>query len=379
MWTEIALAPTLPLAIALFNAATWRRLSPSHASNATVSVLIPARNEERRIAQAVLSALRNVNQNGKPNVEEVLVYDDDSSDGTAQIVTALGEEDPRVRLIRGPTLPSGWAGKTHACEQLRTNATSEFLVFMDADVRLEPTGIAALVSALEGPTAPELLTAVPRQVTHTFAERSVVSFLLVTYLSWLPLRLIETSPNPSFVAANGQLVVAQRESLEQIGGFSGVRGALVEDMALVTHAKKKGHRVGFADATLTARCRMYESLSEVWRGFSKNIAPGLGGSLGAIALVTTLYGLCFVWPYWVLGSGLLERAEEKVVLGGLGVLCNVALRLLTALRYRSPPEQILLHPLSALIVIAIAWNSWLWTIRRKIQWAGRTYSGVDAK
>lgn len=372
MVSALSLLCVLPLSVVLYNLWTWNRPEKARRAPERLSVLIPARNEARSIERALGGVLAAMDASGAPLSAEVLVYDDNSEDDTAAIVERMAQVDARIRLIPGRPLSPGWVGKPHACQILWEEATGDVLVFLDADVHLEPDGLLRLIGGLE---EVDLVTAVPRQVTETFGERAIVSLLLLTYLAWLPLRWVETKPEPRFVAANGQLLAIRRDTLSHLGGFSSVQGAIVDDVALVRHAKVRGLRARFVDGTRIASCRMYRSFGEVWRGFSKNIAAGLGGSFFAVLGVTTLYAVCFVLPYVALIIGASSGDWGTAAFGGLGVSLNVTLRLLIARRYEQPKEQVVFHPLAVLLLIALAYNSWSWFKRRQILWAGRVYAG----
>ena len=130
----------------------------------SVSVLIPARNEERAIGALVESVLLS------RGVEfEVIVMDDGSTDRTSAIVRKIAERDARVRLEGAPALGSGWNGKQHACWHLARAAANDVLCFVDADVRLEPEAIARMAAFLHGNDA-ALVSGFPRQVTETWLE-----------------------------------------------------------------------------------------------------------------------------------------------------------------------------------------------------------------
>ncbi|MEO8271655.1 MAG: glycosyltransferase, partial [Aureliella sp.] len=128
-----------------------------------VSVLIPARNEEPGIGAAICSALASIGVD-----VEVVVMDDHSTDCTASVVEELAGTDSRVRLVRAPDLPGDWNGKQHACWHLSQIAKFDRLLFMDADVRLEPSAIARLV-AEQTLSGCSLLSGFPRQLTPTLA------------------------------------------------------------------------------------------------------------------------------------------------------------------------------------------------------------------
>ena len=379
-WMAYALlgAALLPLAITVINLLSWSRGRAGTTTDRRVSVLVPARNEAATIEACVRSIAGN-----RHRVFEIVVCDDQSTDGTAEILDRLRREIPNLRVIAGSAPPPGWVGKPHACHQLAETARGDVFVFVDADVVLEPAGLERLLSFM-APTekAPaELVTAVPHQRMESFAERLLMPLLMLTYTSWLPLRLVSASSDPRFVAANGQLLAITRECYRRLSGFAAVAHEIVDDVALCRHAKRHGARVVFADGARMASCRMYDSLGGIWRGFSKNLYEGIGGNPLALALVLWLHVWTFVLPYaalaWTLAWTLLDDgalAQALLVPAAVGVGANVCLRALLALRWRQPPEGVLLHPVAVLALCAIAINSYRWSRSGLLQWAGRRYA-----
>ena len=371
-WIALAALPCFVLALVLFNLAVWPRGRADGRIAGRVSVLIPARDEAATIERCVRAALA-----GTRAPDEVIVYDDDSSDDTAAIVARLAAADARVKLLRGSPLPPGWVGKPHACHRLAEAASGDVLLFLDADTEATDECLARIGSLLDGLRA-DVVTAGTRQVTGTWAERWIIPLLHLTYVAWLPLPLVWRSPDPRFLVANGQLLAIRRAALDAAGGWTAVRAEVVDDMAICRRVKETGGRVVFADGHRMARCRMYRGAGEVWRGFSKNLAEGVGGSIGGVLGVIALYGLAFVAPYLGLAAALLgARALLPAALAG--VAANVAIRVALALRLRQPPEGILLHPLAVLGLLAIAANSFRWSRRGDIQWRGRRYASRDAR
>lgn len=362
------------LGLTLLNAATWPRGTRRGRmpGGKRVSVLIPARNEARTIELCVRAALSNDHP-----IKEVIVCDDQSTDGTGEILEALSAQDERLRVIHGEPLPEGWVGKPFACHRLARAARGEVLLFVDADTFLEYEGVSRLASLFAELDA-DVVTAVPRQHTRGIWERLILPLLHVTYMSWFPIAMTWRSKDVRFLAANGQVLAITREAYEDSGGFEAVRGALVDDMALCRRVKSRGGRVVFADGHEIAVCRMYESGKEVVEGFSKNIYPGLGAHPAGLLGVVALYSTAFVSPYILAAIGTyrpdaLPRSVTR--LGWLGVMHNVALRALLTRRHEHAPEGIITHPLGVLALLGIALNSARWYHTGKIRWSGRTYSG----
>jgi len=365
-WALLAAPIVLPLGLTLFNLATWARGRRGAQATGRVSVLIPARNE----AASIEAAVRSVAASRHP-VHEIVVYDDLSTDATPAILERLSREMPQLRVVKGFGLPDGWIGKPHACHQLARHATGDVLVFIDADVSLTEEAVERIASLLD---RADVATAVPRQRTETFAERLVMPLLHLTYTSWLPQVLVLASQDPRFVAANGQLMAMRRQTYDDLGGFGSVRHEIVDDVAFCRHAKRSGKRVVFADGDRIATCRMYTSAREVWEGFSKNIYEGIGGSPAALVAILAVHAFFFVLPYVALSYALIAGEGSWVAPAAAGVMGNVTLRTLLALRYRQPISGLLLHPLSIAALCAIAINSFRWSTAGRLRWAGRTYA-----
>jgi chlorobactene glucosyltransferase len=254
-WLVLGGLPVLPLVISTINLLTWRRgtVQKKTVSNQSLSVLIPARNEAKRIVETIQSVLNSAGPSVR--LEEILVYDDNSEDATAALILENFGDEPRVRVLEGQPLPIGWIGKPHACQRLLDEARGEVLLFMDADVHLVPGGTERLLSFLVSERPAKVVTAVPRQVVGGFFERLVLPLLILTYTSWLPLRLVEVGRRGSTVAANGQLLLMRREVALSLGGFEAVRAEIVDDVAFCRHAKTSGYRVVFADGFHSATIR----------------------------------------------------------------------------------------------------------------------------
>jgi hypothetical protein len=350
-WVGLAALPLGPLAGTVVNLATWRVPGGGPVAG-TVSALVPARNEEGTIERCVSALL------AEP-VHEVLVLDDGSTDGTGAILQRLAAQHPRLRVLHGAPLPPGWVGKVHACHQLARAATGEHLLFVDADTRLLPGAVAAL----RGVPA-DVVTAFPGQELGTVGEALIVSLLHLTYTSWLPLALIPRTRAPSVLAANGQVLLVRRAAYDALGGFESVRGAIVDDMAFCRRAKEQGLVVSFVPGDGLATCRMYDSGSAAWRGFSKNLVPGLGHPI-VVAVVAVLYTACFVLP-WLL-------APLAPLPALVGITANLTQRALLAARFRLPASTVALHLPSALAFLGVLATSARWTAAGTLHWRGRTY------
>lgn len=311
----------LGTAHALANLATWRRPPRQARVDEPVSVLVPMRDEAGN-ARACVTAL--LAQRGVPDLE-VLVLDDGSTDGTAAAVAAAAAGDPRLRLIDGTDAPPppGWLGKTWACHRLAAAAGGRVLVFVDADVRLAPDGLAATVALLRA-AGLDLVSPYPRQEAVSAAERLVQPLLQWSFLTTLPLRAAERSVRPSLTAANGQLLAVDAAVYTAAGGHAGVAGAVLDDIALARAVKSAGGRAGVADGTAVATCRMYTGWPQLRAGYTKSLWAAFGSPAGAAGVVAVLV-LAYVVPPLaaVAGSPVGAAGYAAAVLGRAAVARRV--------------------------------------------------------
>ena len=192
---------------------------PEGTTDARISVLLPARDEAERIGPTLRSL------SAQQGVAQILVLDDNSSDATADLVRDAGL--PLVGGTEEP--PAGWLGKPWACQRLADAATGDVLVFVDADVELTPDAAMRTAALLRDV---DLVCPYPRQIVYGPLQRLVQPLLQWSWLSFLPLRLAETSAHPLLSAANGQLLAVRREAYVAVGGHTAVRGEVLEDLAL---------------------------------------------------------------------------------------------------------------------------------------------------
>jgi hypothetical protein len=355
----------------------WAALPRSSISNSppgefqSLSLLIPARNESASIEAAVRSALIDPN----PHLE-VLVLDDHSTDDTAAIVQWIAAEDPRVSLHQAPSLPAGWCGKQHACHVLSRLARHEWLVFMDADVRLAPGSLDRMVHFAQRQKA-DLISGVPRQLTGTFSERLLIPLIHFVLLGYLPMPFMRMSRAPAFAAGCGQLFLARRRAYRLSGGHAGICSSLHDGLTLPALFRVAGFRTDLFDATHEAVCRMYPSNAEVWAGLGKNATEGLGHPARILPMTLLLIG-GQVLP-WLLLPWSWQAGDAWWRFSLLVVGLPLAIRLIAARRFRQSLLGALLHPLGVAALIWIQWCALFRQWRGQPQsWRGRTYPPAAA-
>jgi hypothetical protein len=324
-----------------------------------VTVVLPVRDEEALVADCVAAVL---DQRGIENLR-VVVVDDGSTDGTADVVRAV--HDVRVRLRTADPPPAGWLGKPHACATGAGTPRSadEVLVFVDADVRLFPDAIAAAVAVLDEHGL-DLVSPSPRLLTEGVAERLVQPLVPWMWATTLPVRLAERSPRPSLAAANGQFLVLTRSGYERAGGHAAVRGEVLEDIALLRAVKRSGGRGALMDGSRLAACRMYDGWSALRDGWTKSLWGAVNGSPVASAAAAAALTAVYVAPPLAALRG--SRA------GLLGYAAGVAGRVAVAVRTggRAWPDA-LAHPVSLLVLDVLMARSVRGRRTGTLAWRGR--------
>jgi hypothetical protein len=374
----LALA-AIPALLFLWNAPQLRRLRgwrpAGNVSPAAISVLIPARNEAANIRGALTAALAN-----RDAGFEVVVLDDHSEDGTADIVREFMAEDARVRLETAPPLPPGWCGKQHACHVLAQRARHPLLLFVDADVRLAPDALARLSTFMtrgDGAPPPALASGVPRQLTGTFLEKLLIPLIHFVLLGFLPLWRMRRCTKPAYGAGCGQLFIARADAYHAAGGHAAIRDSLHDGVTLPRAFRRAGFRTDLFDATDLATCRMYHSGGETIAGLMKNAHEGLA----APALIGPWTLLLFgghVLP-WLLLAAAPWWTATTVKWAALAAVISLLPRLLAAWRFQQSWLGALLHPLGVLLFLGVQWRAFFRRLGGQTPtWKGRSYPAAPA-
>jgi len=367
----IALAlAAIPAVLFVWNLGLVRRLpAPGRRGAATskVSVLIPARDEAANIGAALESVLTN-----RAVELEVIVLDDASNDGTAEIAETYARADARVRVAAARVLPPGWCGKQHACHVLAGLARGEWLVFMDADVRLAPDALSRMVAFMHQSGA-ALASGVPRQITGTFLERLLIPLVHFVLLGFLPVWRMRRCTKPAYAAGCGQLFIANADAYRQVGGHAQIRSTLHDGLKLPRLFRRNGFRTDLFDATEAAACRMYAGADAVVAGLMKNAHEALASRVMIVPMTVVLLG-GQVLP-WILLASWPGGSPTTRILSAVGVGLTLLPRLLAAWRFRQSWTGALMHPLSVMVFVGIQWAAFVRCLLGKTtDWRGRHYA-----
>lgn len=342
-----------------------------------VSVIVPARNEERNIRRCVESILAQ----DYPNLQ-IVVLDDCSTDSTPAILAELSRRDARLTVLRGGNLPAGWAGKPYALHQAAALAHGEWLLFLDADTFLHPNAVSAALAAAQQSGA-DLYTVMTAQILGSFWERTVMPLVFTALSVGFPPRRVN-APERRDAIANGQFILIRRAVYEAIGGHEAVKGEIVEDKAISEKVKWGGFRLVVADGTNIAQTRMYTDLPAMWEGWTKNIYLGLSdrsgllllGAFGAFlalmaALVLPVWPLSGVVWYFRGGGWMAVLVSFEAFLVWASVLLA---RMRVNRQMQIPLAYAFLTPLGAGVFAAMMLTSaWKVLSGRGVMWKGRRY------
>ncbi|HEY0702288.1 MAG TPA: glycosyltransferase [Candidatus Acidoferrales bacterium] len=335
-----------------------------------VSAIIPARNEQAAIARAVESVA------AQAEVEEVIVVNDQSTDGTAAILGNLANQIPKLKILNVESLPPGWVGKNYAASLGASVAEGEWLLFTDADTyHMLGSTRRALTDAVEHNAV--LVSYSPEQELGSFWERALIPFVYARLAAHYPFTRINNPDLPD-AAANGQFLMILRDTYEKVGGHAAIGNQVLEDVALARRVKRAGYSIYFTAPMGTVQTRMYRSFPAMWEGWTKNLYPLIGGS--AKSMVKELIE---VLPFAeILGLGAfwwLMVRPHRLPVWPLFALAFLAL-LLRGVRanfslYRNP------NPLANIqflvpgvgLYTAVLLSSWWKNTRGAVLWKGRSY------
>lgn len=330
-----------------------------------VSIIVPARDEERNIERAVRAMLAQT----YPALE-VIVVNDRSTDGTGAILESLRNE--RLIVVTGEEPPAGWLGKPWALHQGSLRARGELLLFVDADVIYTPDTVASAVAHVEDRDVP-LLSLFPRLEMHGFWEHVAMPNLAVFAYMLMPLWLVNRSRAAVLALGGGPGNLMPRAAYDAVGGHETLKAAVVDDVGLARLVRRRGRRTEIVRADEMVSVRMYDGLREVIDGFTKNSFAVVDRSYLLVVFFLFLGAFFHILPY------VLAIAGDPIAIVTVAILTLARVILFTALHYRLD-NAVFGHPLMMTLWAGIMLRSvWLTGIRRRLNWRGRTYDAAGTR
>lgn len=333
----------------------------------SLSVIIPARNEEHNIKDCIESVL-DVDY---PDFE-IIVVDDESVDRTGSIVEAIRQKDSRIRYIRSKR-QEGWVGKNYALYIGSLNARGEWLLFIDADVRLFRSSLKRAVGYLLEKKL-DMLSISGIQETSTVWEVMIQPVIYHMLNIRYPLYLVNR--HPSLSAASGQFILISRKVYNDLGGHQAIREEILEDVRLAEMIKKSGFRMKFLHSSKILKVRMYSNFYEIFKGWTKNLYFLAGNKRWMLIWLSYTLVTWVVLPVlsWYV---IVNRFWEKELITASSIVYIILTNLFSLNLWLNFPKGIFisfLYPLSFFLVFIIMAASW-WRSRilNIVEWKGRVY------
>jgi chlorobactene glucosyltransferase len=364
-------------------------LAPGVPRGQSVAVIVPARNEVENIGPCVRSLLAMVHSD-----LQVIVLDDGSTDGTADVLADLAGREPRLTVLRSADsdLPSGWLGKPWACQRAAawvlgevgetaadarlggtpSTTTPDWLLFVDADVRVHPRALSAVLGHARRHGL-GLLSGFGTLVMGSFWEKVLQPAIAGLIIAGNDLdRTNDPARRGNRPLANGQFLLFRRDAYLEVGGHRAVANNVIDDVGLAMAVTGKGYGYNLLFLRTLFSCRMYDSLGAVWNGWSKNLYAGLGSRPLNLFLLIGLLCTGTLLPYGVLAAGLLGAGAEWLLWGVVVVAVIQRTRLTLDRAFEQDTRFGLTHAPATVMLIVLLLHSAVRSVRGTATWKGRT-------
>jgi cellulose synthase/poly-beta-1,6-N-acetylglucosamine synthase-like glycosyltransferase len=342
-------------------------MSTSSQNSQRVSAIVPARDEEAVIAACVESLI------SQPEITEILVINDQSTDRTASVVRELAQKYNQVKLLETQELPAGWVGKNHAVWMGALEAKCNWLLFTDADaVHARDSAARALEIAKNQDAA--LVSFSPEQLMESWYEKALIPYIycrLAHHFSYDDVN----DPAKEVAAANGQFLMVRRDAYEAVGGHAAIAAVVLEDVALAERVKQAGYRIWFASGKGIVRVRMYRSFRAMWPGWKKNLYQLMGASKSALRH-EALVAIAEFLPTLLAGAAVWLVTQSVVF--EMGVLAagfsGISARSRSELGDNNYPLSLAWYAVPGrLLFLGVLWASYRSHKSGKLEWKGREY------
>ena len=348
----------------------WRPWSTSESLEAdpalvtdysAVTILIPARNEGETIA-ATLSAIK-----AQATDIKVILVNDESTDNT--LTEAESVQLDRLTIVNGKPLPEGWSGKLWALEQGRQHVDTPLLLLLDADIILKP-GLIASVIAKADKEQLQLLSLMAFLKMESGWEKFLMPAFIFFFKLLYPFKL-SNRPTSKIAAAAGGFILLNHQVLKELGGFSCIKHALIDDCSLASKVKQKGYKTWTGLTHSACSIRSYNTLSTIWQMVRRTAYTQLFYSPLLLMLCTALMLFAFLLPLLAL-----VHYQASIFYCGLFTLVIQVLCYLPTLRYYDIPAYYALSlPFAGILYLLMTWDSaFQHYFASGASWKGRHYS-----
>jgi chlorobactene glucosyltransferase len=350
----------------ILNLLLIRRLTPRAPDRSPlVSIIVPARNEERAIGATVRALLAQ-----DYSSFELIVVNDRSADATGAILSSI--DDARLTVIDNSEPPDGWLGKPWALHQASRRARGELLLFVDADILYGPTALRAAVAEIER-SGVTMLGLFPHIDMHGLWEHATMPNLAMFGFTFLPTWLGDRLRVTTLAIGGGTGNLIRRADYEAIGGHEALKAAVIDDVGLARHVRSSGKHTELVRADDLISVRMYQGLREVVQGFTKNSFATMDRRYGSVTAGLLLSLVVNVFPYiWAFRG-------DRLAIASVGLITLTRVILFRAIRYPLW-SAVLLHPLQVLLwTFIMARSMWMTGVRGQLDWRGRSYDAARTR
>jgi glycosyltransferase involved in cell wall biosynthesis len=342
-----------------------------------VSVIIPARNEEKDLQKSLRTVL------AQEGVElDVIIVNDHSTDRTGEIADAVARSDFRVRVLHDPVLPQGWLGKVNAMQQAACLARHDLLLFTDADIMHHPRCFAAGIAELKRTTL-DFISLLPEFRPITFWENTLVPGVVGAFVQFVTPK-VEDPSSPDALAA-GAFLLVKREVFDAVGGFETVKGAVADDVGFARTVKLRGYRTGLRFAPSLLSVSLFKTEREAFWSSTKNVLIAIEGVRWLAGPLAPLTAVLFLAPFFVFWLPVVTAmagfvtANPVLLAAGAATYVSQLLMLLPVQRvYRYDFVKLLCFPLVAVPLICCGWRAlyYRW-VHKAVLWRGRVIPVTD--
>ncbi len=349
----------------IINILLWKplKISPVRATN--LSILIPARNEESNIEKCLNSIDTSNNL-----VKEIIVLDDDSNDNTLEILKKMSSSMVKLKIIKGKKKPEGWSGKSFACHQLSKYASSDWILFIDADTELEKNGVDKLIGYAQRNNY-SMVSAWPKIEMKGVSEKILMPLLNFLVFSSFPAIYSFKSKISSLGIAHGACILFKKKSYDSLGGHYLVKDSLFEDTELAKKWRLNGDMSVCINGINIIKVRMYDSFNNIWLGFEKNSYPAFKNNFYFFTFHIFNF-IFFSLPMFFIPLHIL-KISENIFLFTSGLLI-LSLRIGFSLKFKHPVWTSIFHLYSEIIFLLISLSSFMkYNFLGGIKWKSRKY------
>jgi len=331
----------------------------------SLSILIPARNEQNNIEKCI----KSINFE-KKFIREVLVLNDFSTDSTEKILEKLSANHEKLKVIKGKERPKGWTGKSFACFQLSKHAKSNLILFIDADTELKKNGPDKLVNFIVN-NKYSMVSAWPKIEMNSIIEKILMPLLNFIVFTSFPTFISKNSNRPSLGLAHGACIIFYKKTYDELSGHNIVKSSLFEDTDMAKKWRENGERSYCINGMNIINVRMYDSFIKIWKGFEKNSYPSFKNNL--FFFIFHIFNLLiFNLPIISIPLHLLGVINNSALFG-CGVII-ILIRLLFSLKFRQPWWSFLFHSFAETIFLLISISSFVkYNFLGGIEWKDRKY------